>query len=231
MNKFEKACDLELENWVNSIDEVDEITYSENHINKIKQIQKKASKQIFGKNTMRVLIVAAIVFSLGVISFAGYEFIESKKLSPTKGKIFGADILTVEGLDIDKAQNTPVTSFEYGYIPEGYVQEEIDEYDARCEKEGLSAARKFNKEDKHLELWKFREDVVISFANEKIVYRYTENGRKYIMTQFFYEGENINTAFDTASSVGTLMWDENGYVYEVSGLTFDEAIKVARNMK
>lgn len=230
MSNFETACNLALNNWVNDIEEISYIEYSENHINKMNSIIK--GKRIFNvyvsKNVFKLIVAAAIVISLSIISFGVYEAVQSKNLSIGKSKIWGNNVLTIEGLDVDKAQDTPVTEFEYNYIPEGYVQDKASYFDAKSEKLGYYAIRRFNNGDKHLEICKAREDTAISLLDEhEWNYKTIEqNGITYLMESAF--DENGNEIRD----ISALYWDCNGYVYFIFGpISVEEALKIAENMK
>lgn len=222
MNKLQLACELVCSEWVDSIEEITEIEYSENHIKNIEKIINSKNLKL-GKNTIKVLLVAAVIASLTIIGFSASETVKSKTIS--KGKdMLNNDVLVVEELDFDKAVQTPVTDFYYSYIPEGYIQEQISEFDARCEREGLSAVRRFNKDDNHLEICKLREDTVLANNDGKSL-EITENGINYLV--YFSKGgmkDCIN-----------VYWNVDNYVFAVylSGqeISLEEAMQIARGMK
>lgn len=222
MSNFEMACNSACNKWVNDIEVLPEIKYSSNHVNKIESILR--GKRIFNvyvsKNVFRFIVIAAIILSLSLISFGVYEGINSKKIIDG-----GNGMYIVEGAK----QNTAVLvkDFQYGYIPEGFVEEELNEFEIRYEREGEWALKRFSNGDKQLEIIKYRENatrMILNYDNIKTD-RFEEDGIQYLRT--------IWTSGDDSQILYIMLeWAANEYWYVVSGnISQEDAIKIAKDMK
>lgn len=132
MNNFEKACFQACDDWVNSIEIIEEPAYSSKHIKKIKSMANgiRIGNVYMNRNRMMILIACVLILAMNIVAFA---YIGSQSKTKSKDLIFYSQnpvkIGSFEGglgirvrasgkLNDDKA----IDSLEYGYIPEDYSE-------------------------------------------------------------------------------------------------------------
>lgn len=246
MKNFEIACEKALDDWIDSIEELPEVEYSENHIKKINSIA--GGKHVFNvyvtKTLFRVLVAAVIIFSLSIVGFAVKEIVESKKIVHLRGQMYG----------VENPVRKPVTDLKYGYIPEGFILDtNQSEFDKRYEEKQEFISRYFNSADGHFEIHKYNEYADAShytgnsiapkithftkdgidyltkeYDNELFIVKmttFTENGINYLLSE--YIGKENDKRYSCS-----LEWNMDGYMYGVNGnISSEEVRKIAKDVR
>ncbi|MDE6863181.1 MAG: hypothetical protein K2J41_02210, partial [Eubacterium sp.] len=119
MNNFAKACMLSNEDWINSLPtEIEAYEFSKHHnrqMNKLFSKMRKDKYHKYTKNTLRVLIVAALISSMTITAFGipqSREFIIKK--------LFNYSTYTIK----NTSSSEYVSDIMVGYIPENFVLKE-----------------------------------------------------------------------------------------------------------
>lgn len=246
MKNFEIACEKALGDWVDSIEELPEVEYSENHIKKINSIA--GGKHVFNvyvtKTLFRVLVAAVIIFSLSIVGFAVKEIVESKKIVHLRGQMYG----------VENPVRKPVTDLKYGYIPKGFILDtNQSEFDKRYEEKQEFISRYFNSADGHFEIHKYNEYADASHytgnSGEAKITQFTENGIDYLTEEYEDEFNYIKLTRFTEDGINYLLfeftgkgtdkryscsleWNMNGYMYGVNGnISSEEIRKIAKDVR
>lgn len=225
MKNFEIACEMALGDWIDGIEELQKVEYSENHIKKINSIA--GGKHVFNvyvtKTLFHVLVAAVIIFSLSIVGFAVKEAVESKKILNLHGNMF----------EVEHPQNSPVTSLEYGYIPEGFILDtNQNEYEKRYEEKQRYIYRHFYTADGN-RLTIAKHDEGASFYDPPSDFikmtRFTEGGINYLLSQYMEKNGDELIVNDNFSD---LRWHADGKIYWIYGdVSVEEALKIAREMR
>ncbi len=246
MKNFEIACEKALGDWIDGIEEVPGVEYSENHIKKINTIA--GGKHVFNvyvtKTLFRVLVAAVIIFSLSIVGFAVKEIVESKKIVNLHGQMYGVENPVLK----------PVTDLEYGYIPEGFVLDaNQSEFDNHYEEKQEFISRYFNSADGHFEIHKYNEYAAGSHytgnSGATKITQFTENGIDYLTEEYENEFNYIKITEFTEDGISYLLfeytekgmdkryscaleWNMNGYMYSVNGnISSEEVRKIAKDVR
>lgn len=123
MNNFENVCLQSFDNWVNSFPiEIPEHNFSQEHINNINSLleQKQTDKKVkISKNTLRFLLIAAILLSISITVFAfptSREFIVNKFFNRSEYNVSDTkDTYTVESLEVNYVPKGFKKTEDYGY--------------------------------------------------------------------------------------------------------------------
>lgn len=210
MNKFKKACEMSLNEWLATIpDDVPEAEYTENHEKWLKRLFNKMRDNRYHRlttKTVKVLLVAAVLFALLLTAFV---IPSSREFIIDNFDIYGTYKFT-------KHNNNSVNGeIKVGYIPEGFefeysVSEHkhiFNHYISKDENKFFTISKRSssNKVDFNTEIIE-TENIVIN----NIMYIYSLN-------------EN-NTS--------SVIWNENDYIYRINGhLSKEEIIKIAENVE
>ncbi len=132
MNNFEKACFDACENFVNSIEIIEEPIYSTKHIKKMNSITNgiRVGKVYFNRKTAMILVACILILTMNIVAFA---YIGSQSKNKSKDLVFysqnpikigefvsGSSIrVRVSGAS-DYKSKMAIKDLEYGYIPENY---------------------------------------------------------------------------------------------------------------
>lgn len=203
MNNFAKACMLSNEDWINSLPtEIEAYEFSKHHnrqMNKLFSKMRKDKYHKYTKNTLRVLIVAALISSMTITAFGipqSREFIIKK--------LFNYSSYTIKDVsDMDIVSNLTVE-----YIPDEF--ELIDKFESNnlyyCE---------YGDYDKYIIISKYTLDNKINFDTE------TSDYKEILIDNIKYISYNSNTN-------SGIIWNSNGYLYAIEGnISNDELLQIA----
>lgn len=203
MNNFAKACMLSNEDWINSLPtEIEAYEFSKHHnrqMNKLFSKMRKDKYHKYTKNTLRVLIVAALISSMTITAFGipqSREFIIKK--------LFNYSSYTIKDVsDMDIVSNLTVE-----YIPDEF--ELIDKFESNslyyCE---------YGDYDKYIIISKYTLDNKINFDTE------TSDYKEILIDNIKYISYNSNTN-------SGIVWNSNGYLYAIEGnISNDELLQIA----
>lgn len=132
MNNFEKACFDACENFVNSIEIIEEPIYSTKHIKKMNSITNgiRVGKVYFNRKTAMILVACILILTMNIVAFA---YIGSQSKNKSKDLVFfSANPVKIENYESGSSievrvkgsapyeKHKPFDDLKYGYIPEGY---------------------------------------------------------------------------------------------------------------
>lgn len=206
MNNFAQACILSNEEWIDSFpSEITPYKYSKQHNRKMQKLFSKMRKDKYHKytkNTMRVLIVAAIISSMTITAFGipqSREFIIKK--------LFDYSSYTIKNID-DAAI---VSDLIVGYIPDGFQLS--DHYESNS-----IYSYEYYKDSNFIVVNKYALDNEVNFDTEMFEYEkiLVDN-----ITYIFYQSQ---------IGMNGILWNENGYIYSIKGnikvdILFEMALK------
>lgn len=204
MGNLEKASILSCEKWCNSFLEYDEFPFSK-HFEKVmyKLIDKMRNDRYhkFTRNTIKILIIAAILLSL---AFTAFAFQGTRKYIIKHFQNYFSYAIT-EDVEAEKAEEISAN-----YVPEDFVLTE--EYN-----EGLRTYKKYEKGDLWISIFEMPIDAEINYndANQEIV---ECNNIEYIT----YDNENSTGVI---WNNGTYVYRMDG------NLSKDELLKIAFEVK
>lgn len=205
MNHFEAACLQSCEEWTAKFKDDAEYAFSEKFEKKMRRLLDKMRNDKyhrFTRNTIKALLVAAIILSLAVTALAipaSREYIITKSRDH-----FSYKVNDVSG--IKKVEN-----IEINYVPEHFVKigELISDAGGSCE---------YRNEEYWFVVDKTVIDTAVNFdISEQSVK--TVNGIDY-------------TLFSTDNNCGGIIWNNGIYIYSVEGNIGEaELLKIALETK
>lgn len=209
MTKFEKACEMSLNDWGNSFpDIIPEAEYTKRHTKWLNNLFNKMRDNKYHKfttKTVRLIIAAAIIATL---LFTAFAIPSSREYIIENFGIFGTYKLT-------EANNNSVNGkLKIGYIPEGFeLTEEVS-------KPKFTYSTFRNSNNITIDISKYVSATEIDFDIEVIE---TEN----IVidnTTYIYSLSQNNTR--------NVIWNKNDYIYVISSsLDKEELLKIAQTVE
>ena len=209
MTKFEKACEMSLNDWVDSLpDIIPEAEYTERHekwLNNLFNKMRDNKYHRFTTKTVRLIIVAAIIATL---LFTAFAIPSSREFIIENFDVFGTYKLT------DSNNNSVSGKISVGYIPEGFeLTEEVS-------KSKFAHVTYSNSNGKTIVIGKYVSTTEIDFDIEVIE---TEN----IVidnTTYIYSLSQNNTT--------NIIWTKNDYIYSITGnISKTEIIEIAKTIE
>lgn len=208
MSILEEICLLSSEQWVDSFpEEIPKHEFSKKHNEKMKELFKEESKintYRLSKNTIRFLLIAAILLSITITAFAfpqSREFIISRFSNHSEYNI-------TEGGEVKK-----VKSLEVNYIPEGF--EKTEEYKSK-----YSYYYNYENSEMNFSVDKSVISGTISYDTEKYEDKIIEiNGVEAIY-------------FKPDDDLGGIIFNNGDYIFIISGnIGEKELVKIAQNVE
>ncbi len=209
MNKFEKACEMSLNDWLATIpDIVPEAEYTENHAKWLRKLFNKMRDNRYHRfttKTVKVLMVAAVLSALLLTAFV---IPSSREYIIDNFDIFSRYQLTESN---DNSVNGEIT---VGYIPEGFelINKQISTKIIIIDYKDSSGTI--------INIMKSSSKNEVDFDTESgIVDNITINDITY-------------TFYDDATEYNCVVWNKNDYVYQIhSTIVKDELLKIAETIK
>lgn len=208
MNNFEEACKISCEEWVNSFHIPENYVYNSKKMTKyINGLAKKiwnGKYHRITKNTIRFIIVAAIILSLTATVFAvpvSRDFIISTFADHS--------IYSIASFEKSKKVN----SLSIEYVPEGFTQSDIIESSEYISKTYIN-------QDLYFTVTKYNIKTDISFDTEEYTYKeINANGITYV----------IYSSNDTVTGI---IWNDNAYSFVIYGNCDEsELLTIAEHIK
>ncbi len=208
MTAIEEACLLSCENWIDSFPtKIPNHKFSREHkkaINKILYSDNKKYKVTFSKRKIKILLIAAVLFSLAAtVVFAvpaSREFIISKFSNHSEYNI----------ADTDNIKD--VKSLTVNYVPEGFKI---------TEKHTASGfyILKYENGEKSFSIKKLSLDFTINYDTEKYS---SEEIKINDIDAVYYKPDN---------DMNGVIFNNGKYIYSVSGhINKDEIVKIAQSL-
>lgn len=208
MSKFEEVCLLSCEKQIDSLpDVIPEHKFSKNHNRKMKELiglSSEESKHRVSKNTIRFLLIAAILLAVATTAIAVPSFREF-----TVNKFFNHSEYEVKDKDnYDEVDSPPILN----YIPEGFVKTD-----------GL---------DSDLNYESFYENGEKNFLISKIVLTTEIAFDTETYPSEIIKINGIEAVYYKSSEVtGGIIFNDGKYIYWVDGnIGKDELVKIAQNI-
>lgn len=209
MNNLKLACIEYNKQWLESLPEnPPEFQFSRRHNRKMKVIFDKMRGNryhYFTRKTMVVMITAAMLFTMSLCAFANPDFRAYILDELSNHAIFQSLFESEENVD---------GKIDCGYIPDGFEVTE-EKYGKIC------CYIIFNNDNgEHFELDKINNGDEIGFDTEDSVKSIVEiSGREFII----YEKTNADIR---------IVWCDYNYTYYLVGnIPYEEALKIAENVK
>ncbi len=209
MSKLAKACELSLNNWMESFpDVIPEAERSKKHEKWKKNLFNKMRDDYYHRlttKTIKLILVAAIITALLLTAFV---FPSSRESVINDSNVFSRYKIT------ENNKNSVNSEIKVGYIPQGFVLENKDISSKTVQVKYISDTGTF------FTIFKCTSSMEMNFNTE------------------FYESEEIivdNVKYiycQGNDGVNNLLWTMNDYVYRMSGtLSKDELVKIAKFVK
>lgn len=208
MNKFEKACEMSLNDWLATLpEEVPQAEYSENHEKWLKKLFDKMRDNRYHRFTTKTVKVLVIAATLTALLLTAFVIPSSREYIIDNFDVFSRYQLTESN---DNSVNGEIT---VGYIPEGF---ELAEKHINSK---WIAYDYFYGSD--------RITIIKSSSISKIEFD-TETGT----LENIAISDIIYTFYDDATNYNCLLWNKNDYVYQIhSTLSKEELLKIAETVK
>lgn len=209
MTKLAQACELSLNDWLETFpDIIPEAECSKKHEKWKKNLFNKMRDNRYHRfttRTIKVMLVAAVLFALLLTAFvipSSREFIIDRFDIASRYKITENNKNSVDGEII------------VGYIPEGYVFESSDQAGKQ------QICRYESADGQFFTIYKNSSSIEVHFDTENFTFEeLIVDGNKYVYCQ-----GNLN--------MDNLIWTKNDYVYRIDGtLTKEEFIKIAKTVE
>lgn len=209
MTKFEKACEMSLNDWGNSFpDIIPEAEYTKRHAKWLNNLFNKMRDNKYHKfttKTVRLIIAAAIIATL---LFTAFAIPSSREYIIENFGIFGTYKLT-------EANNNSVNGkIKFGYIPEGFeLTDEV--YNSKF------AHITFNhSNDSTIDIIKQSSTIEMKFNTENMdVHEVNINNTIYVC--------NISL-----TGYNSVIWNKSDYIYIISSpLPEKELLKIAQTVE
>lgn len=207
MTVFEEACLLSCEEWVDSFpSDLPKYKLSKQHKKKMKEILQETpneDKYKLSKNTIKVLLIAAILLSIATTVFAipaSRDYVISKFFNHSSYNVTNIDKLS------------EVESLEMNYIPDGFIQ--TDEYNS-INFYGIS----FSKKQEYFSVDKHTLNAYVGFDTEK-----------YDCEDILINGIT-GVFFLTDNSEKGIILNNGKYIFIISGnIDKEELVNIAQNL-
>lgn len=208
MSNLQKACEISLERWIDSLPENPEKhKFSKKHNREMKKIINSidGKKRLhFTKKTARAILVAAIILALAVTAFA-IETSHNYDLNPF-------NIYTEFSVDSENG-NKDIDEISLHYIPDGYSLE----YESLIDSQIVYEYTDENSNWFNVQI--FKTNTVSNLDTEKYECSTTEiNGTEYIL---FRDGEEYK---------GVVCNKEGYYIIVAGTMNSDELLDIAENV-
>lgn len=209
MNKFEKACEMSLNEWLATLpDEFPEAEYTEKHHKWLKVLFNKMRGNryhTFTTKTIKVILVAA---ALATLLLTAFTLPSSREFFIDTFEKYSTFQLTEDN------KNIVAEELIVGYVPEGFVLESKENYDKS------SMCYYVSNNGDTFTIYKNSSSIKMDFDNENsVIEEMIIDNQKYIYCQ----GENEKDA---------LIWTKNDYVYIISGdFSKEELLEIAKNVE
>ncbi len=209
MTAIEEACLLSCENWIDSFPtKIPNHKFSREHkkaINKILYSDNKKYKVTFSKRKIKILLIAAVLFSLAAtVVFAvpaSREFIISKFSNHSEYNIADADNIK------------DVKSLTVNYVPKGF--EVTEKYTSNS-----SYILKYEDSEKSFTVDKIRLDSTIAFDTEKY------SGEEIRINDY------KAICYKPDDNLYGIIFNNNEYIYIVNGnIGKGKLVKIAQNLE
>lgn len=209
MTKFEKACEMSLNDWVDSLpDIIPEAEYTERHekwLNNLFNKMRDNKYHVFTTKTVRLILIAAVLATILLTAFA---IPSSREFIIEKFDVFGTYKLT------DSNNNSVSGKIIVGYIPEGFeLTEEVS-------KSKFTHSTFRNSNNVTIVIGKYSSTSEVDFNIETVE---TEN----IVidnTTYIYSLSQNNTT--------NIIWTKNDYIYSITGnISKTEIIEIAKTIE
>lgn len=208
MSNLQKACEMSLERWIDSLPENPEKhKFSKKHNREMKKIinSMDGKKRLhFTKKTARAILVAAIILALAVTAFA-IETSHNYDLNPF-------NIYTEFSVDSENG-NKDIDEISLHYIPDGYSQT----YKSAVDNQRFYEYT--NQQSAWFNVQVYVQDGLINIDTEDYECETVEiSGTEYV---FFSDGKNYNG----------VVYNEDGFLFIVDGsIERDVLFDIAQNV-
>lgn len=209
MNKFEKACEMSLNDWLSTLpEEVPQAEYTENHEKWLKKLFNKMRDNRYHRFTTKTVKVLVIAATLTALLLTAFVIPSSREYIIDNFDIFSRYQLTEAN---DNSVNGEIT---VGYIPEGFELESSIVQDKHIFYKYISS------NGKKFIISKNASSVIVEFDTETgDMENILVGDKKYI---YFIDYDNFSY----------LVWNNNDYVYQIHGsISKDELLKIAQTVK
>lgn len=209
MNKFEKACEMSLNDWLSTLpEEVPRAEYTENHEKWLKKLFNKMRDNRYHRFTTKTVKVLVIAATLTALLLTAFVIPSSREYIIDNFDIFSRYQLT------ESNNNSVNGEITVGYIPEGF--EKVNEYTSS---KNIFIDYK-NSEGTAINLVKSSSGNEVDFD--------TEMG----IIESITIGEQTYTYFLDSNNFCNLVWSKNDYVYQLhSSVSKDELLKIAETVR
>ena len=208
MSKFEKACEMALNDWLATIpDEVPEAEYTDKHEKWLKILFNKMRDNryhTFTTKTVKLILIAAVISAFFLTAFAvpsSREFI-----------IENFDIFSTYRIS-ETTNNSVNGEITVGYIPEGFeLEEKIFE--------NKSVGYRYSDSKRFFIVSKHSSSSKVDLNTEILEY------------QTIIISSNTYYCYTNENHTNYVIWNKNDYVYQVYGnISKEELLKIAQNIK
>lgn len=209
MNKFEKAFEMSMNDWLSTIpDIVPEAEYTKNHDKWLKNLLNKMRDNkyhTFTTKTIKVLLVAAVLCALLLTAFVVPS---SRKYIIDNFDVFSRYKIT------ENNKNSVNGEITVGYIPDGFEL---------VNKQIFSKNSSFdygNENGDIIKIIKNSSSIEVDFDTEEGILE------EIIINEIIY------TYYVDANNCGYLVWSKNDYIYQVYGvISKSDLLKIAETVK
>ena len=208
MNKFEKAFEMSMNDWLSTIpDIVPEAEYTKNHDKWLKNLLNKMRDNkyhTFTTKTIKVLLVAAVLCALLLTAFVVPS---SRKYIIDNFDVFSRYKIT------ENNKNSVNGEITVGYIPEGFTLVSKESFSKHIV-QYYSAPN-----NDILIIHKYPSSMEVDFNTEDI------------NTEIIVIDNRIYT-YSLSNDICNLIWSDNDYIYRINGTVLkDELLKIAETVK
>lgn len=208
MSNFEEVCLLSCENWIDSFPaEIPKHKFSKKHTEKMKEIfqtEPKENKHKLSKETIKFILIAAILLSLATTVFAipaCREFIIEKFFNHSEYNV------------VDTSYAKDVTSLNLNYIPTGF--ERTEEYTSND-----FCIETYNNNYQYFYVKKYKLNTNIGYDTEKYN---SENIRINGIEAVYYMPDN---------ELKGIIFNNGEYIFIINGnIDKKELVKIAQNVE
>lgn len=208
MNKFEKACEMSMNDWLATIpDEIPEAEYTEKHEKWLKNLFNKMRDNRYHRFTTKTVKVMLIAATLTALLLTAFVIPSSREFIIDNFDIFSRYQLT------DSNDNSVNGEITVGYIPEGFELVNKQTYSKFISYDFSDSNGKF------ITISKTASSIKVEFDTE------TGNVEKIVIDNKTY------TYFVDKNEFCYLVWNENDYVYQIHGsILKDELLNIAETV-
>lgn len=209
MNKFEKACEMSLNDWLATIpDIVPEAEYTENHEKWLKKLFDKMRDNRYHRFTTKTVKVLLIAATLTALLLTAFVIPSSREFIIDNFDIFSRYQLT------ESNNNSVNGEITVGYIPEGFALESSSTHNKHIYNKYTSSKNEYF--------------TIIKQSSTTIVEFDTETG----IVENIVIGDITYTFYDDTTDYNCIVWNRNDYVYQIhSSISKDELLQIAETVK